>query len=124
LLLGRAVSEVTDPDGNLHEFASAIEAAARSALRRYNVNRAELDMAMHWTYDHIRRLGRPDGAGVLLASLSRLELEGDAQWGGLAARARSDFPGSVTVAAVCLADWLHAVVRELDEVLVREMEIR
>jgi ATP-dependent DNA helicase RecQ len=124
LLLGRAISEVTDPGGNLHEFGSAIEAAARSALRRYNATNTEVASAMHWAYDHIHRLGRPDGAAVLLATLSRLDIAGEAPWSGLIAHARSDFPHSAAVAAACLPDWLHASIRELDDLLAHEVEIR
>lgn len=124
LLLGRAVSEVTDPDGNLREFASAIEAAARSALRRYNTTSSEVATAMQWTYEHIRGLGRPDAAGVLLATLSRLDIVGETPWSGLITQARSDFPRSVTVAAVYLPDGLLAAIRQLDELLAQEVESR
>lgn len=119
LLVGRAVSELLDPDGNLREFASNVEAAVRSAVRRYGASLDDVNKLISWLYERAVQTSDAEGAAVILA-VAGLELDAGARLDGLDSRGAIDFPGSVSVAAVMLSHRLRKAISRLDTIVERE----
>ena len=54
LLVGRALAEAVDPDGNLEELASSLRTAVRSASTRYAVGEGVLQQIASWFLARVR----------------------------------------------------------------------
>ena len=114
LLIGRALAELADPEGDLEEFGSNLDAAIASAPR-YEISAAELDELYRWLLGFAARRS----ARAFAAIYARLDVSGALEWlvDGTMPEPSGPYAGAPGAEVTRLRQSLGRSLEEIDEML-------